>query len=54
MSDVTAEATQEGTVVLTISDDDQEYEFELAIDLAEKLKAQMEAALVIARVRARQ
>jgi hypothetical protein len=54
MSDVTARATDHGTVMLAITDGDgRRAHVELPIELAEKLRAQIDAALVTARVRQR-
>ena len=50
MSDVTARPTNHGTVMLAITDGaGRRGHVELPIELAEKLKAQIEAALVGAR-----
>lgn len=50
MSGVTARPTNHGTVMLAITDGaGRRAHVELAIELAEKLKAQIEAALVAAR-----
>jgi hypothetical protein len=52
MSDVTASATKEGNILVTITTDDradataQEVRVELTIKGAQKLKSQIEAALV--------
>ena len=52
MSDIRARATDHGTVILAITDGDgRRAHVELPIELAEKLKAQFEAALVTTRVR---
>ena len=52
MSDVTARPTNHGTVMLAITDGDgRRANVELPIEFVEKLKAQIEAALVTARVR---
>ncbi len=54
MGDVTARATGHGTVMLAITDGDgRRAHVELPIDLAEKLRSQIDAALVTARVRQR-
>ena len=50
MSDVTARITNHGTVMVAITDGaGRRGHVELPIELAEKLKAQIEAALVTAR-----
>ena len=50
MSDVTARLTNHGTVMLAITDGaGRRTHVELPIELAKKLKAQIEAALVTAR-----
>ena len=52
MADITAIATDSGTVLLTVtSDSGQQGQAELPIEMAEKLKAQIETALVAARLR---
>jgi hypothetical protein len=52
MADITATATDSGTVLLTVtSDSGQQGQAELPIEMAEKLKAQIETALVSARLR---
>jgi hypothetical protein len=52
MAGIVAQATGQGTVLLTVtSDAGQHGQAELPIKLAEDLKAQLETALLIARVR---
>ena len=52
MSDVSARPTDHGTVLLVITEGDgRRAHVDLPIELAEVLKAQIEAALVTARVR---
>jgi hypothetical protein len=53
LSDVTATATNKGDIsVLIIGADGKRVQAEISIELAEKLKGQIEAALVTARIRA--
>jgi hypothetical protein len=53
MSDVTATATNKGDISVIITDaDGKRVQAEIPIELAEKLKAQIEAALPTARIRA--
>ena len=52
MGEAALQATKYGTLVLTITDTDgQPKQVELAIEVVEKLKGQIESALVLARVR---
>jgi hypothetical protein len=51
--DITAVATEDGAVLLTIVDSKKRVRLRLPIEAAQKLEAQVKAALVIARVRAR-
>jgi hypothetical protein len=53
LSDVTATATNKGDIsVLITGADGKRVQAEISIQLAEKLKGQIEAALVTARIRA--
>ena len=53
MSDVTATATNKGDIAVIITDAaGNRVQAEIPIELAEKLKAQIEAALPTARIRA--
>ena len=53
MSDVTATATNKGDISVIITDaDGKRVQAEIPIELAVKLKAQIEAALPTARIRA--
>ena len=52
MADITADATDHGTILLTVtSDTGQQGEADLSVELAEKLKAQIDIALMTARLR---
>ena len=52
MAEIAAQATEQGTVLLTVtSDTGQQGQAELSIEVAEDLKAQLETALLAARVR---
>jgi hypothetical protein len=52
MAAIAAEATERGTVLLTVtSDAGQHGKAELPIEMAEELKAQLQRALLVARVR---
>jgi hypothetical protein len=54
MSDIRARATDHGTVMLAITDGDgRRAHVELPIEVAEKLKTQIEVALVTARAQSR-
>jgi hypothetical protein len=50
---ITVAATEDGAVLLTIIDSENRVQVTLPIEAAQKLEAQVKAALVIARVRAR-
>jgi hypothetical protein len=50
---ITAVATEDGAVLLTIMDRENRVKVELPIEAAETLKAQIEVALVRARVKLR-
>jgi hypothetical protein len=53
LSDVTATATNKGDISVIITDaDGKRVQAEIPIELAEKLKSQIESALPIARIRA--
>jgi hypothetical protein len=51
--DITAVATEDGDVRLTIIVSGKPFQFTLSIDAAQKLEAQVKTALIMARVRAR-
>lgn len=52
MAEIAAQATERGTVLLAVtSDTGQQGQAELPIEVAEKLKAQLERALIVARIR---
>jgi hypothetical protein len=51
--DITAVATEDGAVLLTITDSEKRVQVRLPIEAAQRLEAQVKAALVTARVRAR-
>jgi hypothetical protein len=51
--DITVSATEDGAVLLTIIDSENRVQVRLPLEAAQKLHAQVQAALVIARVRAR-
>jgi hypothetical protein len=51
--DITAVATEDGDVRLTIIVGGKPFQFTLSIDAAQKLEAQVKTALIMARVRAR-
>jgi hypothetical protein len=51
MEDVGAKPSLYGTVLLTIIENGQQTEFELPIDLAQKLRSQLEASVITARLR---
>jgi hypothetical protein len=51
--DVTATATGDDGILLTIADGESQVQIELSIETAEKLKSEVEAAPVTAHVRAR-
>jgi hypothetical protein len=53
-SDISATPTEDGAVLLTVIQDGDSVELELPIDLAEKLKSQLDPATETARARARQ
>ena len=53
MGDITISATEDGAVLLTIIDSEKRVQVRLSIEAAQKLEAQVKAALVTARVRAR-
>jgi hypothetical protein len=51
--DITVSATEDGAVLLTIIDRESRVQVRLPLEAAQKLHAQVQAALVIASVRAR-
>jgi len=52
MSEAALQATKDGALLLTVTDGaGRPAQVELAIEMVEKLKGQIEAALVLARVR---
>jgi hypothetical protein len=53
MTEVTVSAIEDGAVLLTIIDSENRVQVRLPLEAAQKLHAQVQAALVIARVRAR-
>jgi hypothetical protein len=53
MTEVTVSAIEDGAVLLTIMDSENRVQVRLPLEAAQKLHAQVQAALVIARVRAR-
>jgi hypothetical protein len=51
MGDAIATATKRGDILLLFTDEIKQTRVELSIETAEELKAQIEAALVLARIR---
>jgi hypothetical protein len=51
--DITVSATEDGAVLLTIIESENRVQVRLPLEAAQKLHAQIQAALVIASVRAR-
>jgi hypothetical protein len=50
---ITAVATEDGVILLTMVDGESRLQVELSIEAAEELKAQVGSALITARIRAR-